>query len=215
MNHHVERTLFLHGGTGGQQPRWGCSLAWGSRIVPCSAPSLWFGFLPACHSCQGQGGVSLRGGLLPPDPGLSLLRLLPPRSHYPPIMSDDARQKYKQDFDTDLKHYKQLCAEMDGINDQINQLSKQLDLLPEDTLQYQVGPQKKGSHGPRGARPALSLRKGAAAGEGPRPRRPFRPQCPNRGGVGSLLWNWAARSARLFPGICGKGCSIAQWPGAT
>ncbi|KAM6466853.1 occludin-like isoform 2-T3 [Liasis olivaceus] len=58
-------------------------------------------------------------------------------SHYPPITSDDARQKYKQDFDTDLKHYKQLCAEMDGINDQINQLSKQLDHLSEDTLQYQ------------------------------------------------------------------------------
>ncbi|XP_063147106.1 occludin-like [Candoia aspera] len=58
-------------------------------------------------------------------------------SHYPPITSADARQKYKQDFDTDLKHYKQLCAEMDGINDQIHQLSKQLDLLPEDTLQYQ------------------------------------------------------------------------------
>ncbi|XP_034281762.1 occludin-like [Pantherophis guttatus] len=58
-------------------------------------------------------------------------------SHYPPITSDDARQRYKQDFDTDLKRYKRLCGEMDGINDQINQLSRQLDQLPEDTLQYQ------------------------------------------------------------------------------
>ncbi|XP_058019656.1 occludin-like isoform X2 [Ahaetulla prasina] len=58
-------------------------------------------------------------------------------SHYPPITSDDARQRYKQDFDTDLKRYKRLCGEMDGINDQINQLSGQLDQLPEDTLQYQ------------------------------------------------------------------------------
>ncbi|XP_039180324.1 occludin-like [Crotalus tigris] len=58
-------------------------------------------------------------------------------SHYPPITSDDARQEYKQDFDSDLKRYKQLCAHMDGINDQINQLSRQLDQLPEGTLQYQ------------------------------------------------------------------------------
>ncbi|ETE58330.1 hypothetical protein L345_15947, partial [Ophiophagus hannah] len=58
-------------------------------------------------------------------------------SHYPPITSDDARQRYKQDFDTDLKRYKRLCGEMDAINDQINQLSRQLDQLPEDSLQYQ------------------------------------------------------------------------------
>ncbi|XP_061456981.1 occludin-like isoform X1 [Rhineura floridana] len=58
-------------------------------------------------------------------------------SLYPPITSDGVRQEYKQEFDADLKHYKQLCAEMDAINDQINQLSKQLDLLSEDSLQYQ------------------------------------------------------------------------------
>ncbi|XP_048351672.1 occludin-like [Sphaerodactylus townsendi] len=59
------------------------------------------------------------------------------KSLYPPITSDRIRQEYKQDFASDLKHYKQLCAEMDSINDQINQLSKQLDHLPEDSLQYQ------------------------------------------------------------------------------
>ncbi|XP_015262319.1 PREDICTED: occludin-like [Gekko japonicus] len=59
------------------------------------------------------------------------------KSLYPPITTDRIRQEYKQDFASDLKHYKQLCAEMDSINDQINQLSKQLDHLPEDSLQYQ------------------------------------------------------------------------------
>uniref|UniRef100_A0A8D2LLU6 Occludin n=1 Tax=Varanus komodoensis TaxID=61221 RepID=A0A8D2LLU6_VARKO len=58
-------------------------------------------------------------------------------SLYPPLTSDGDRQKYKQEFDADLRHYKQLCAEMDGINDQINQLSKQLDHLVEGSLQYQ------------------------------------------------------------------------------
>ncbi|KAK1211645.1 OCLN protein, partial [Pygoscelis papua] len=56
---------------------------------------------------------------------------------YPPIASDGTRQKYKQEFDTDLKRYKQLCAEMDGINDRLNQLSKQLDSISVDTPQYQ------------------------------------------------------------------------------
>lgn len=59
-------------------------------------------------------------------------------SVYPPITSDGARQEYKQEFDMDLKHYKQLCAEMDNINDELNQLSKQLDSLSEDSPQYQV-----------------------------------------------------------------------------
>uniref|UniRef100_A0A8C3HEC1 Occludin n=1 Tax=Chrysemys picta bellii TaxID=8478 RepID=A0A8C3HEC1_CHRPI len=58
-------------------------------------------------------------------------------SVYPPITSDGIRQEYKQEFDADLKHYKQLCAEMDDINDQLNQLSKQLDGLSEDSPQYQ------------------------------------------------------------------------------
>ncbi|NXK18808.1 OCLN protein, partial [Arenaria interpres] len=59
-------------------------------------------------------------------------------SLYPPIASDGTRQKYKQEFDTDLKRYKQLCAEMDGVNDRLNQLSKQLDSISEDSPQYQV-----------------------------------------------------------------------------
>nr|XP_060642135.1 occludin-like [Anolis sagrei ordinatus] len=58
-------------------------------------------------------------------------------SLYPAITSDGTRQSYKQEFDTDLKRYKQLCAEMDSIKDQIKQLSKELDLLEEGSLQYQ------------------------------------------------------------------------------
>lgn len=69
----------------------------------------------------------------------------PPRAHlplphslYPPITSDSTRQRYKQEFDTDLKRYKQLCAEMDSVNDRLNQLSRQLDSITEDSPQYQV-----------------------------------------------------------------------------
>ncbi|XP_075300198.1 occludin [Opisthocomus hoazin] len=58
-------------------------------------------------------------------------------SLYPPVASDGARQKYKQEFDLDLKRYKLLCAEMDGVNDRLNQLSRQLDSVPEDSPQYQ------------------------------------------------------------------------------
>ncbi|XP_069072744.1 occludin-like isoform X2 [Pleurodeles waltl] len=58
-------------------------------------------------------------------------------SVYPPITTDELRQEYKREFDLDLKHYKQMCAEMDDINDQINQLNKQLDGLSENSLQYQ------------------------------------------------------------------------------
>ena len=64
----------------------------------------------------------------------------PARSLYPPITSDGARQRYKQEFDTDLKRYKQLCAEMDSINDRLNQLSRRLDSITEDSPQYQVCP---------------------------------------------------------------------------
>ncbi|XP_010006521.1 PREDICTED: occludin, partial [Chaetura pelagica] len=58
-------------------------------------------------------------------------------SLYPPISCPATRQRYKQEFDTDLRRYKQLCAEMDGVNDRLNQLNKQLDSVPEDSPQYQ------------------------------------------------------------------------------
>ncbi|KAM4709035.1 occludin-like isoform 1-T3 [Discoglossus pictus] len=58
-------------------------------------------------------------------------------SLYPPIVSDDERQDYKREFDSDLRRYKKMCAEMDDINNQLQQLNKQLDGLTEGTTQYQ------------------------------------------------------------------------------
>lgn len=58
-------------------------------------------------------------------------------SLYPPITSDSQRQDYKREFDSDLKRYKKMCAEMDDINNQLQQLNKQLDGLAEGATQYQ------------------------------------------------------------------------------
>ncbi|XP_020511964.1 occludin [Labrus bergylta] len=57
---------------------------------------------------------------------------------YPEIRSDSVRHEYKREFDTDLKEYKRLCAEMDDINDQMNKLSRQLDTLDETSVKYQA-----------------------------------------------------------------------------
>lgn len=57
---------------------------------------------------------------------------------YPEITSDSQRHEYKREFDSDLKLYKNLCAEMDDINDQLNKLSRELDTLDEGTSKYQV-----------------------------------------------------------------------------
>uniref|UniRef100_UPI00398E9B5C occludin n=1 Tax=Pristiophorus japonicus TaxID=55135 RepID=UPI00398E9B5C len=58
-------------------------------------------------------------------------------SLYPPITSDPIRQEYKREFDADHREYKQICAEMDEINNQITFLSKRLDILTEDSDTYQ------------------------------------------------------------------------------
>lgn len=57
---------------------------------------------------------------------------------YPEITSDEQRQQYKREFDSDLSHYKSLCAEMDDISDQMNKLSREMDTLDEDSIKYQV-----------------------------------------------------------------------------
>ncbi|XP_035032054.1 occludin [Hippoglossus stenolepis] len=59
-------------------------------------------------------------------------------SSYPVITSDVQRHDYKREFDSDLKDYKRLCAEMDDINDQMNKLSRQLDTLDDTSAKYQV-----------------------------------------------------------------------------
>ncbi|XP_066500255.1 occludin [Hoplias malabaricus] len=57
---------------------------------------------------------------------------------YPEIVSDAQRQEYKREFDSDLRRYKQLCAEMDDINDEINKLNRELDTLDDGTSKYQA-----------------------------------------------------------------------------
>lgn len=59
-------------------------------------------------------------------------------SVYPEIRSDAERHQYKREFDSDLREYKRLCAEMDDINDQMNKLSRQLDALDDSSPKYQV-----------------------------------------------------------------------------
>lgn len=59
-------------------------------------------------------------------------------SLYPEITSSSQRQEYKQEFDSDLRTYKRLCAEIDDINDELNKLSRELDTLNEGTSKYQV-----------------------------------------------------------------------------
>ncbi|KAG7279404.1 hypothetical protein CRUP_024223, partial [Coryphaenoides rupestris] len=58
-------------------------------------------------------------------------------SIYPEIMTDSQRHEYKQEFDSDLKEYKHLCAEMDDNHDRLNKLSRQLDTLDESSAKYQ------------------------------------------------------------------------------
>lgn len=56
---------------------------------------------------------------------------------YPEITSDEQRRQYKREFDSDLAQYKNLCAEMDDISDQIHKLSRELDTLDESSIKYQ------------------------------------------------------------------------------
>ncbi|KAF7695729.1 occludin [Silurus meridionalis] len=59
-------------------------------------------------------------------------------SQYPEITSSAQRHDYKREFDSDLRTYKQLCAEIDDINDELNKLSRELDMLNEGTSKYQA-----------------------------------------------------------------------------
>lgn len=57
---------------------------------------------------------------------------------YPEISSDAQRQQYRREFDMDLAEYKNLCAEMDDISDQMSKLSRELDTLEEGSTKFQV-----------------------------------------------------------------------------
>ena len=71
-------------------------------------------------------------------PSPSSLSLPPIPSVYPVITSVSQRHEYKREFDSDLREYKHLCAEMDDIHDQLNKLSRQLDTLDESSAKYPV-----------------------------------------------------------------------------
>lgn len=63
---------------------------------------------------------------------------------YPEIISDEQRQEYKREFDSDLARYKRLCAEMDDISDQMHKLNRELDTLEEGSTKYQVENKQEG-----------------------------------------------------------------------
>lgn len=70
---------------------------------------------------------------------LNLIFILTSHSRqYPEIISDKQRRQYKKEFDSDLALYKSLCAEMDDISDQMHKLSRELDVLDEGSMKYQV-----------------------------------------------------------------------------
>ncbi|XP_010218302.1 PREDICTED: occludin [Tinamus guttatus] len=112
-----------------------------SKIWKYGKPNIYWDKIPVVQEGpnveEWVSGSVVRTGILsiPPGAGGSILGLFP--GLYPPIASDGTRQKYKQEFDSDLRRYKRLCAEMDGVNDRLAQLSKQLDTLAEESSQYQ------------------------------------------------------------------------------
>lgn len=61
---------------------------------------------------------------------------------YPAITSDEERCKYKKEFDFNLGQYKKLCSEVYDISDEMQKLSRELDMLDEDSMKYQVEDKK-------------------------------------------------------------------------
>ncbi|XP_014738348.1 PREDICTED: occludin [Sturnus vulgaris] len=57
---------------------------------------------------------------------------------YPPVSSPSSRRRYKEDFALGLRRYKELCAQLDALGQQLAQLEQQLEQLPEDSAQYQA-----------------------------------------------------------------------------
>ncbi|XP_048846066.1 uncharacterized protein LOC125717135 [Brienomyrus brachyistius] len=59
-------------------------------------------------------------------------------SMYPEITSASQRQEYKRVFDSDLRTYQQLCAQLDHINGPMSQLARELDLLSDGAPEHQA-----------------------------------------------------------------------------
>lgn len=57
---------------------------------------------------------------------------------YPRIANEKERNDYKQDFDRDHQEYKDLQAELDGINKNLADVDRELDDLQEGSPQYLV-----------------------------------------------------------------------------
>ncbi|XP_069606918.1 occludin [Ranitomeya imitator] len=59
-------------------------------------------------------------------------------SEYPPITSDQQRQDYKREFDTDLQEYKRLQTELEDVSKALAQLDTELDEHPEGSQSYKA-----------------------------------------------------------------------------
>lgn len=57
---------------------------------------------------------------------------------YSEITTDEQRRQYKKQFDICLAEYKNLRVEMDDISDQMNELSRELDSLHEESTKFQA-----------------------------------------------------------------------------
>lgn len=64
--------------------------------------------------------------------GLSLCRL------FPKILDEQERLTYKREFDRDHLEYKNLLAEQEEINQDLADLERDLDRLPEGSPQFLV-----------------------------------------------------------------------------
>lgn len=60
------------------------------------------------------------------------------RSLLPSIVDEQQRLNYKREFDRDHQEYKRLQAELDNVNLNLAELSRDLDRYPADTSQFLV-----------------------------------------------------------------------------
>lgn len=94
-----------------------------------------------------EGGGEEERGELVPCSGLQLhffflvhpsLLLFSQFREYPRIANEKERNDYKRDFDRDHLEYKDLQAELDGINKNLADVDRELDDLQEGSPQYLV-----------------------------------------------------------------------------
>lgn len=59
-------------------------------------------------------------------------------SLFPPIVDEQERLNYKREFDLEHQEYKSLQAELEGINQDLADLDRELDRHPEGSAPYLV-----------------------------------------------------------------------------